>query len=87
MRVMDYVLDGLIGTEDWAYLDQIAIFSESFVNHVSDIGQVGQILQDHNIRAYSSKCNVVTDRLPVLGHVIEDQGIHADPEKERGIQD
>jgi len=84
---MEYVLDGSIGKTVWAYLDDITIFSDSFENHVPDIRQVCQRLQDHHIRAFPFKCNFFADRLPLLGHVIDDQGIHADPEKIRGIQD
>jgi len=45
MRVMDYVLDRLIGKMVWAYLDDITIFAEAFENHVRDIRQVCQRLQ------------------------------------------
>jgi len=87
MRVMEYVLDGLLGKTVWAYLDDITIFSDSFENYVRDIRQVCQILQDHHITAFPSKCNFFADRLPLLGHVINNQGINADPEKIWGIQD
>ena len=42
MRVMEYVLDGLIGKTVWAYLDDITIFSDTFENHIRDIRQVCQ---------------------------------------------
>jgi len=89
MRVMEYILDGLIGKTVWEYLDDSIIFSDSFENHVLDIRQVRvcQRSQDHNIRASPSQCNFFADKLPLLGHVIDDQGIHADPEKIPGIQD
>jgi len=87
MRVMEYVLDKLMGKTVWTYLDDIIIFSDSFENHVRDIRQVCQRLQDHHIRASASKCNFFADRLPLLGDVMDDQGILADPEKIRGIQD
>jgi len=87
MQVMEYVLDGLIGKTVWAYLDDITIFSDSFENHGRNICQVCQRLEDHHIRASPSKCNLFADRLCLLGHVIDNQGIHADPEKIRGIQD
>ena len=87
MRVMEFVLDGRIGKTVWAYLDDMTIFSDTKENHVRDIRQVYQRLQDHKIRASLAKCKFFADRLPLLGHVIDDQGIHADPEKIRGIQD
>ena len=81
MRVMEYVLDGLIGKTVWAYLDDITNFSDTFENHIRDIRQVCKRLQDHKIQASPSKCNFFADKLPLLGYVIDDQGIHADPEK------
>jgi len=72
MRVMEYVLDELIGKTVGAYLDNITIFSDTFENHVHNIRQVCQRLQDHHIRAFPSKGNFFADRLPLLGHVIDD---------------
>ena len=87
IQVMEFVLDGIIGKTVWAYLDDITIFSDTKEDHIRDIRQVCQRLQDHHIRASPSKCKFFADKLPLLGHVIDDQGIHADPETIRGIQD
>ena len=87
MRVMEFVLDGLIAKTVGAYLDDITIFSDTKEDHIRDIRQVCQRLQNHKIRALPAKCKFFADRLPLLGHVIDDQGIHADPEKVCGIQD
>ena len=86
MRVMEFVLDALIGKRLRAYQDDITKFSDTKEDHIRDIRQVCQRLQDQNIRASAAKCKFFADRLPLLGHVIDDQGIHADPEKIREIQ-
>ena len=87
MRVVEFVLDGLMGKTVWAYLDDITIFSDNKENHIRDIRQVCQRLQDHKIRASPAQCKFFADRLPLLGHVLDDQGIYVDPEKIGGIQD
>ena len=87
MRVMEFVLDELIGKTVWEYLNDITIFSDTKEDHIRDIRQVCQRLPDHNISASPAKCKFFADRLPILEHVIDNQGIHADPEKIRGIQD
>jgi len=87
MRVIEHVLDGLIGKNVWAYLDDITIFSDTQGDHIPDVREVCQTLQQHKIRASPKKCNFFAEKLTLLGHVIDDQGIHADPEKIRGIQD
>ena len=42
IRVMEFVLDALIGKTVWAYLDDITIFSDTKENHIRDIRQVCQ---------------------------------------------
>ena len=85
MRDMEYVLNGLIGKTVLVYLDNNTIFSNTFENHIRDIRQVCKRLPDHNIRASPSKCNLFADKLSLLQHVIDIQGIHAYREKIRGI--
>ena len=87
IRVMEFVLDGLIGKTVWAYLDDITIFSDTKEDHIRDIRQVCLRLQDHNIRALPLKCKFFADRSPLLGHATDNQGIHTDHEEVRGIQD
>ena len=40
IRVMEYVLDGLIGKTVLAYRDDITIFKDTFENHIRNIRQV-----------------------------------------------
>jgi hypothetical protein len=44
-------------------------------------------LQEAQIYASTAKCKFFADRLSILGHYIDKDGIHTDPEKIRGIQD
>ena len=81
MRVMEFLLDGLIGRTVWAYMDDITIFSNTKEDHIRDIHQVCQRLQDYKIRASPAKFKFFADRLCLLGHVRDHQEIHADPYK------
>ena len=81
MQVMKYVLDELSGKRIWAYLEYIIIFSDGFENHIQDIRHVCQRLQANKICVLLSKCNIFADILPLLGHVIVNQGIHVHPKK------
>ena len=40
MRVMEFVLDGLIGQTVRAYLDDITIFSDTKEDHIRDVREV-----------------------------------------------
>ena len=84
---MEFVLDRLIEKIVWAYLEDITIFSGTKEAHIRDVRQVCQRLQDNNIRAVPSMCKFFADILHLLGHVMDDEAIHADSEKIRGIQD
>ena len=85
-RVMEFVLDGLIGKTVWAYLDDITIFPDTKEDHIWDIRQVWQRLRDNSIGSSPAKCKFLANRLPLLGYFIDDQGIHAEPEKIQGIR-
>ena len=87
MRVIESVLDGLIGKCVWAYMDDITIFSETYEDHIKDIREVCKRLQKHQICTSPKKCIFFAKELPLLGHKIDDRGIHPDPEKIRSIQD
>ena len=40
MRVIEHVLDALIGKNVWAYLDDITIFSDTQEDHIRDVREV-----------------------------------------------
>ena len=50
-------------------------------DHVFHVGQVLQILQDHQLYAKMSKCRFGVDEIDYLGHFISDQGVRTDPSK------
>ena len=61
MQVREFDLDGLSGKTVWAYLDDITIFSDTKEDHIRDIRQVCQTLQNHKIRASQAKCKLFAD--------------------------
>ena len=44
-------------------------------------------LQDMNVTLNSEKCKCARNQVPFLGHIIDGDGIHADPEKVTAITD
>ena len=87
MRVIEFVLDGLIGKCVWAYMDDITIYSDTYAAHIADIREVCERLQKHQIRASPKKCTFFAKELTFLGHTIDSRGISPDPEKIRSIKD
>ena len=63
------------------YLDDIFIYLHSIEEHETHLGIVFQRLRDHHLFLSNSKVDLYSKRLECLGHIIDDQGIHADANK------
>lgn len=69
-----------------AYLDDIAIFSQSWSEHVEHIRAVFGALRSAGLTASAEKCRVARGSIPYLGHIIG-SGRHApDPSKLAAIK-
>jgi hypothetical protein len=68
MRVIEFVLDGLIGKCVWAYMDDITIYSDTWEDYIEDIREVCRRLQKHQIRASLKKCTFFAKELALLVH-------------------
>ena len=55
-RMMDKVLEGLIGVCCLVYLDDIIIYSDSSSDHVEHVKLVTERLRYHNLKVKLSKC-------------------------------
>ena len=69
-RAMQKILAGLIWIICVIYIDDCAIFSESFEEHLDDLGRVFERLDAANISVKISKCIWGTTSLPLLEHLI-----------------
>jgi hypothetical protein len=67
------------------YFDDILVFSETAEQHITDIETALSILHEHGLRAKPSKCKFACACISYLGHVIDANGVHVDPEKVSGI--
>jgi hypothetical protein len=62
-------------------MDDILVYSKSFLQHVQHLQIVFGILRKHQLFAKRSKCNFATPELEYLGHIISDKGVATDPDK------
>ena len=69
------------------YIDDICIYSQTKEDHISHIREVCQRLKEYKLYASPKKSQFFADRLMILGHYIDNQGIHADPKKIQKIQE
>ncbi|KIJ37117.1 hypothetical protein M422DRAFT_112343, partial [Sphaerobolus stellatus SS14] len=63
------------------YLDDIFVFSMSIEEHEEHLNQVFTLLHANHLYLSKIKVDLYLDRMDCLGHVIDDQGIHADTDK------
>jgi transposase InsO family protein len=87
MRVMEDTLSEYLGDFVWVYLDDILIFSETPSDHIRHVDLVCRKLKGAQLYASPKKSVFFADKLEILGHIIDDNGIHPAPEKIRKISD
>src|SRR5881394_3006687 len=81
MRIINYILQSFLGIFVFVYLDNIFIYSDTLESHIDHIKQVCLKLREHRLYASAKKSQFFADKLEILGHYIDNQGIHADPLK------
>jgi len=85
-RFITHLLREFVGKFVYAYLDDIFIFSDSIGEHQKHIGLVIDRLRESKMVLNPKKCDFFSERMDCLGHIIDDQGIHADASKMAQIQ-
>jgi hypothetical protein len=80
-RLMNQVLDGLIGICCFVYLDDIIIFSENQEQHLEHVRLVVERLQQYTLKIKMEKCRVGQESIEFLSHVISNGEVKASPAK------
>jgi len=68
-------------------MDDIFVFSDTFEEHVKDVTNAYSKLQNTGYYANPKKSVFFATKRDILGHMIDDGGIHPAPEKIRTIMD
>jgi hypothetical protein len=84
-RLLDSVLGPELEPHVFVYLDDIIVVSSSFDAHLRHLKKVFNRLRDANLRLNPEKCHFCRTELRYLGHIINRDGIHTDPEKVRAV--
>ena len=83
-KVMDTVLQGL--PKVICYLDDILVSGATREEHLQNLENVLQRLQQYNIRAKRSKCAFMCESVDYLGHCIDATGLHTLSSKVKAVQ-
>ena len=81
MWIINYILQVFLDIFIFVYLDDIFIYSDTLKDHIDHIKQVCLKLREHWLYASAKKSQFFADKLEILGHYIDNQGIHCRPFK------
>jgi hypothetical protein len=84
-RMMNELLSGL---EDFCvvYLDDVLVFSKTFVEHKQHIRTVLERFRGIGLTLTSRKCQFGKTFVKFLGHVVSENGVGMNPEKVQAIK-
>ena len=80
-RLMARSLHGLEWKVCLIYIDDILIFSRTFVEHLSRLSLVFDRLRQASLKLKPSKCHFAQSSMNFLGFVVSSKGILPDPDK------
>jgi len=87
VSTMEDLFHNELGKNIWVYIDDIFVFSDTFEAHVKDVTNTCSKLQSAGYYANPGKSVFFVTKLDILGHIIDDDGIHPAREKIRTIKD
>lgn len=82
---LERVLQGCRGTV--VYLDDVLVSGATVAEHLENLEQVLVRLKEAGFVLNKQKCEFFKRMVSYLGHVIDEDGLHKDPEKVRAILD
>ena len=67
------------------FIDDILVYSKIIADHADHLRIVLKTLREHQSYAKFKKCSLWMEQISFLGYVIDDAGLHVDPEKIEAI--
>jgi len=87
MRAMNWLLREFIGKTVMVYLDDILIENNTYEEHIQTVRAVLQTLEKAKMWFNKYKCQIMLQRMELLGHVLYNNGLEADREKIKKVVD
>ncbi|UYV78935.1 hypothetical protein LAZ67_17000317, partial [Cordylochernes scorpioides] len=79
------MIDSVLGSLKWnmclCYLDDIVVYAPTFEEHLRRLQLVLSCIQKAGLSLNHKKCLFGSRRIKILGHLVDANGIHPDPDK------
>ena len=84
-RVIDDVLRSEIGKTCYVYMDDVIVFGKSFEEHLNNLNNILQLLNNANLKVQIEKSEFLHDKIEFLGYIITSEGIKPNYKKIEAI--
>ena len=78
-RLMEIALAGLQWVSCLIYMDDVIVFGKNFDEHLCRLTEVLQRFREAELKLKPAKCNFFRREVKFLGHVVNAEGVHPDP--------
>ena len=79
-KMMTRMFEPQLGKTIEIYIDDMVIKSKAKSEHVSDLGNIFEILRKHKLRLNASKCSFGVGSGKFLGYMVTHRGIEVNPD-------
>lgn len=86
-RLMEKCVGDLHLNEVLVFLDDLIVFSDTLEEHEVRLMKVLNRLKDYGLKLSPDKCHFFQTSVRYLGHIVDAQGVHTDPEKVSALKD
>jgi hypothetical protein len=78
---MDDIMQPFTNNFVFVCLDDILIYNKTWAEYLQHIQQVLHTLRQHKLYENLEKCSFGMDRVYYLGYIVDQHGVHVDPDK------
>lgn len=86
-RLMEKCVGDLHLNEVLVFLNDLIVFSDTLEEHEARLMKVLNRLKDYGLKLSPEKCHFFKTSVKYLGHVVNAQGVHTDPDKVSALRD
>ena len=84
-HLLDRVITPDMAPSAFSYLDEIVISTKTIAEHMDALRKVFQKLYEAELRLNPEKCQFFRSELRYLGHIVNENGLHTNPDKVNAI--